>query len=157
MPPDLRFEIADLDQAEHAAGLVACLDAYARDPMGGSSPLPASVREAIVPGLKSHGANLSLLAIEGDRIVGVAVCMLSFSTFRAAPRLNLHDFTVLPAARGRGIGRRLLAAVIEHAQASGHCAVTLEVRNDNAAAQALYRSLGFADCESPMAFWVRPV
>jgi len=155
--PNLRFAIADLDCPDHAAGLIHCLNAYACDPMGGGKPLPPSVRDAIVPGLKAHGANVSLLAIEDDEIVGIAVCMKSFSTFRAAPRLNLHDFTVLPAARGRGIGRRLLAAVIEHAQAHGYCAVTLEVRADNAAAQALYRSLGFADCESPMAFWIKPL
>jgi len=153
--PNLHFEIADLNDPAHAAGIVQCLNAYASDPMGGGKALPPSVCEAIIPGLKQHGANVSLLAIEGKEIVGVAVCMKSFSTFCAAPRLNLHDFTVLSAARGRGIGRLLLAAVIEHAQAHGYCAVTLEVRTDNAAAQALYRSLGFADCESPMAFWIR--
>lgn len=153
--PDLRFAVANLDDPAHAAGIVDCLNAYACDPMGGGEPLPATIKEAIIAGLKAHGANVSLLAIEADKIIGVAVCMMSFSTFRAAPRLNLHDFTVLPAARGRGIGRRLLTEVICHARAHRYCAVTLEVRTDNQAAQSLYRSLGFADCAAPMAFWIK--
>lgn len=149
--------IADLANPLHAAGIVECLDSYARDPMGGGQALDAGIKAAIIPGLQQHGANVTLIAVEANEVVGVAVCMLGFSTFQARPRLNLHDLAVNPAQRGRGIGRQLLAAVVEHAREIGCCAVSLEVRHDNARAQALYRSLGFDDCSSPMAFWVRPL
>jgi ribosomal protein S18 acetylase RimI-like enzyme len=65
------------------------------------------------------------------------------------PLLNIHDIAVLPAWRGRGIARRLLDAITQHASALGCCRLTLEVRGDNTPARALYRRAGFmpAGCE----------
>mgnify|MGYP000399452681 CR=1 FL=1 len=70
---------------------------------------------------------------------------LGFSTFRAAPLFNIHDVTVRPEARRRGVARRLLNEVIQWARGHGCCRVTLEVRSDNTPASELYRSLGFGD------------
>ena len=50
---------------------------------------------------------------------------------------------VVPAARRRGIGRRLLTALLAEATARRAGEVFLEVRIDNAAARALYASEGF--------------
>ena len=50
---------------------------------------------------------------------------------------------ILPDARGRGGGRALLAAVQEHARASGAHKISLEVWTDNARAIALYAAAGF--------------
>jgi ribosomal protein S18 acetylase RimI-like enzyme len=47
---------------------------------------------------------------------------------------------VSPKARGRGVGDRLIGAVVEWARA-----VTLAVSEGNAAATALYRRHGFVD------------
>lgn len=149
--------IADLDNPLHASGIVNCLDAYARDAMGGGKGLPDDIKSRIIPGLKQHGANVTLIAQEAEEVVGVAVCIVSYSTFYAKPRLNLHDLAVNSAQRGQGIGRKLLEGVVEHARKIDCCAVTLEVREDNARAQALYRSLGFGGGHNPMAFWVKPL
>jgi len=85
---------------------------------------------------------LVLLAFEGDRPVGVAVCFPGFSTFQARPLINIHDLAVLPGSRGRGVGRALLGAVEDEAHRRGCCKLTLEVRQDNPAAR-LYRALGY--------------
>jgi ribosomal protein S18 acetylase RimI-like enzyme len=127
---------------------VALLDAYARDPMGGGSPLPGDVRARLAPDLRervARGAAVVLLACREREAVGVAVCFIGYSTFRARPLLNLHDIAVLPGARGAGTGRALLAAVEARARALGCCKVTLEVREDNAAARRLYERAGFVD------------
>lgn len=50
---------------------------------------------------------------------------------------------VQAAAQRRGLGRRLLDALVERARGLGAEAVLLEVRVDNAAALALYESAGF--------------
>jgi ribosomal-protein-alanine N-acetyltransferase len=55
---------------------------------------------------------------------------------------EVHTIGVDPAYQGRGIGRRLLNELLNFA-AGG--TVYLEVRTDNAAAIALYRSAGFVN------------
>ncbi|OBA80980.1 ribosomal-protein-alanine N-acetyltransferase [Mycobacterium sp. 1164966.3] len=53
---------------------------------------------------------------------------------------EVHTIGVDPVYQGRGIGRRLLNELLEFA---GDGVVYLEVRTDNEAAIALYRSVGF--------------
>ena len=47
--------------------------------------------------------------------------------------------------RGQGLGEKLMRALIQRAADSGMIWMTLEVRRSNAAAQGLYRKLGFVD------------
>jgi ribosomal-protein-alanine N-acetyltransferase len=54
---------------------------------------------------------------------------------------EIHTIGVEPAYQGRGIGRRLLDELLNIADGA---VVHLEVRTDNEAAIALYRSVGFA-------------
>lgn len=61
----------------------------------------------------------------------------------AADEATLNAVTVDPARRRRGLGRRLLTALEKELRAQGAAAVYLEVRSQNAAAIALYRSLGY--------------
>ncbi len=141
--PTIEIQRADLACARDAADLINLLDGYAADPMGAGQPLPAATKAELVPALRAFPGAAVLLARAGAVPVGVAVCFTGFSTFRARPLTNVHDLAVVPGWRGRGIGRRLLAAVEALARARGHCKITLEVREDNPAAMALYRRLGF--------------
>lgn len=145
LAPTLTVRLADYADAGDAARVVALLDSYARDPMGGGKPLSEDVRERLVPGLAAHPGAFSLLAFEGDDAVGLANCITGFSTFAARPLVNIHDMAVLPAARGRGVGRALMLAVEEEAGARGACKITLEVLSGNATAKGLYASLGYGD------------
>ncbi len=59
-----------------------------------------------------------------------------------------HDATVMTIGvvtehQGRGVGRLLLDALVDHARGSGAESVLLEVRVDNAPALALYERSGF--------------
>jgi len=142
---DLTIARADFAEPADAAALVEVLDAYARDPMGGGEPLSADVRERLVPAL-AHvpGAFAFLARIDGEA-VGLATCFMGFSTFAARPLVNVHDVSVVPAHRGKGIARALFAAVEAEAEARGACKVTLEVLNGNHRAKDLYASLGYGD------------
>jgi ribosomal protein S18 acetylase RimI-like enzyme len=139
----VRLIQADLRDAAQAAALLAVLDAYAADPMGAGQPLSPGVRSRLIPALRGMAGAFQVLALAGDAPVGAAVCFTGFSTFRARPLTNVHDLAVLGPWRGRGIGRRLLAAVEDISRRRCHCKVTLEVREDNPAALTLYRSAGF--------------
>ena len=136
---------ADLENPAHCEGFLSVLASYAEDPMGASRPLPGAVHERVVSGLRAHPTTELLLAVEDERTVGIAVCFVGFSTFRARPLLNVHDLAVLPKFRGQGIGRRLLAAAEERACALDCCKLTLEVLEHNERARGLYASFGFGD------------
>jgi ribosomal-protein-alanine N-acetyltransferase len=56
---------------------------------------------------------------------------------------DVQTIAVAPAAQGRGVGRRLLTALLAEAARRGCTSVMLEVRADNAAAVALYERFGF--------------
>ena len=138
---------ADLENEAHAQALLAVLDSYATDPMGGGAPLASEVRRRLIPALREQANALVLLAFAEGAAVGLANCFYGFSTFAARPLLNVHDLAVVPGFRGRGVGRALLAAVDERARARGCVKVTLEVREDNAQARGLYQAHGFRDFE----------
>jgi ribosomal protein S18 acetylase RimI-like enzyme len=139
---------ADLDHPQHQDAIVAMINAYARDPMGNGQDLPEQVRRNLIHGLRTHPASLIFLAFHGDAPVGIAVCFLGFSTFAARPLINIHDLAVIPAYRQRGVGRRLLEGVEAKGRALGCGKLTLEVREDNQAAQRLYRDVGVDGLES---------
>ncbi len=149
--------LANLADPAHQAAIVELLDMYCRDPFGDGRPLPAAVRERLIPGLIAHGGARVFLALAEGIPAGVAICFVGFSTFKALPLLNIHDIAVDPRFRGQGLGRELLAAATAHARELGYCKVTLEVRADNALAQRAYRAAGFQSTEPETWFWSRPL
>jgi ribosomal protein S18 acetylase RimI-like enzyme len=52
---------------------------------------------------------------------------------------------VRPDRRHNGIGRALVELVVREAEERGASSITLEVRRENTAAIALYRSFGFTE------------
>ena len=58
---------------------------------------------------------------------------------------DLLNLAIDPAARGAGLGSRLLDATLAEAAARGIGEVFLEVRDSNVAARALYESRGFRE------------
>ena len=142
--PAVQIIEADLTRPAHRRAVGDLINAYAMDPMGDGKALPKAVRRRLVPALRRFPTTLIFLAYAGGEAVGIAVCFRGFSTFCARPLINIHDLAVLPAHRGRGIGRRLLAAVVRKARATGCCRVTLEVQENNRRARRVYEAAGFA-------------
>lgn len=142
---DLAITRADFADPADAAALVEVLDAYARDPMGGAAPLPADVCERLVPAMAEVPGAFALLARLDGEPVGLATCFMGFSTFAARPLVNIHDVSVIPGHRGKGIARALFVAVEDEARRRGACKVTLEVLSGNHRAKELYASLGYGD------------
>ncbi|EZP82139.1 putative acetyltransferase [Novosphingobium resinovorum] len=145
LAPDLVITRADFADPADAAAIVAMLDVYARDPMGGGEPLSDDVRERLVPALAQVPGAFVLLACLDGEAVGIANCFTGFSTFAARPLVNIHDIAVAPGHRGKGIARALFAAIEAEALARGACKITLEVLSGNQRAKELYASLGYGD------------
>src|SRR4029453_18000965 len=139
----IRIVEADLSLSQHKEAVLAMVDAYSRDPMGNAKPLDSDVRARLIRGLQENPTTLIFLAFNEDDPVGAAVCFTGFSTFAAKPLINIHDFVVLPATRGKGVGRRLLEAVEAKARELGCCKLTLEVMDNNDRALRAYEAAGF--------------
>ncbi|MFB9377334.1 ribosomal protein S18-alanine N-acetyltransferase [Kineococcus gynurae] len=78
------------------------------------------------------------LVVDDGAVAGYGGVLLSGS------ESDLQTIAVAERLQGRGIGRRLLRALTDLAVARGARRMLLEVRADNAGAQALYASEGFA-------------
>jgi ribosomal protein S18 acetylase RimI-like enzyme len=81
------------------------------------------------------------VAVEGDAAVGMAGGFVP-----EGDTVQLWGMWVAPEARGSGVGRSLVEAVLAWARERGAPTVLLEVTDTERArpAAALYRSLGFA-------------
>lgn len=73
----------------------------------------------------------------GSQVVGYVGIGLS------PPDCDVQTVTVAKEWSGKGVGRLLLATAIDRAKGFGCRQIFLEVRADNVAALALYRSFGF--------------
>jgi len=135
---------ADYANPAHMQALIALLDAYALDPMGGGVGLSAFAKENLPHALKARPGMFSVLAFDAAGLpVGLVNCVEGFSTFACRPLVNVHDVAVRASHRGQRIGERMLAKVAELAIQRGACKLTLEVLSNNAGAIQLYRRIGF--------------
>jgi len=143
----------DLQNELHCAQLIKLLNDYMNDPMGNNAPMDESLAPQIIAGLKTYAGYLGFFVLSGDQFAGLANCNQNFSTFKAKPILNIHDFIVAPEFRTIGAGHFLMNGILDYASKNGFCRVNLEVREDNHAAKSLYLKVGFSECEPPMHFW----
>ncbi|BFM09211.1 GNAT family N-acetyltransferase [Halioxenophilus aromaticivorans] len=136
--------LADYQNPKHQQDIPIMMQAYATDPMGGGTPIAESVLAGLVEKLAQLPYAFSVLAYQGDDVVGLANCFEGFSTFQAKPLINIHDLVVANGHRGQGVGQALLQAVENIAQEKGCCKITLEVLSNNEIAQGAYQKFGFA-------------
>lgn len=76
-----------------------------------------------------------------DQGVMVALAIAEPQTWNAS--VSVWEFHVAESHRGRGIGRRLMNALIEGSRQRGMRVIVCETQNTNAPAIAFYRHLGF--------------
>ncbi len=80
----------------------------------------------------------ALIAWEGDRALGLVQYLLHPSTWNIGGNVYLQDLFVVPEARGKRIGRRLIAAVTEKSRAKGAGVLYWQTEEFNGTARRLY-------------------
>ena len=103
--------------------------------------------EATVSGIHRHGFGAkryfeTLICERDGAAVGFALYFFTFSTFLARPTLYLEDLFVLPAERGRGAGRALLAELARIAVRKGCGRMEWAVLDWNTPSIGFYERLG---------------
>lgn len=92
--------------------------------------------------------------LDGD-VVGYAFFTLGYNTDVAARAMWLHDIFVIPAARGRGVGHALMAAVAGETVRGGGVLLEWGVHTANTGALEFYRGLGAVLAEEARIMGVR--
>ena len=115
---------------------------------------PEAKLTAAIQGMLHHPERGRILvAIERGRPVGMAALSFVWPLEHAGRSAWLEELYVEPAARGRGLGTRLLHAALRIAAETGAVAVDLEVDADHQRAARLYAREGFRPLAR--ARWVR--
>lgn len=140
------LRLAPAQAAEYRALM---LRSYAEDPESFTAtvperePLPLDFWESRLSD-EPDPTELVFGAFEADRLMGVAGLRYQRRE-RTKHKAWLFGMAVLPEARGRGIGRALVEAVLEKARSTpGVLLVQLTVTESNTAAVQLYESCGFS-------------
>lgn len=148
MRTELIVRRADYTSAQDRAALTALLDHYAQDPIGGGEPIAPDALNRLCDELGQRSFAFSIVAWAqtsiGEQAVGLANCFEGYSTFKAAPLINIHDIVVHSDWRGQGVGQALMQAVEAEGRTRRACKITLEVLTGNAAAMKSYSRFGFA-------------
>ena len=122
---DIHRLIRALAEYERLTDLMVATEEHTRTALFGAQP----VAEVI-------------LAKMDDRTVGYALFFRNYSTFLGRPGIYLEDLFVLPASRGQGIGRALLAELARIAVARGCGRLEWAVLDWNETAIGFYRRMG---------------
>jgi [ribosomal protein S18]-alanine N-acetyltransferase len=99
---------------------------------------------------------LILLADAGDSHGGPSNILGFLVARHLAPEWELENIVVAASARRKGLGARLLDALLSRASATNSTAVFLEVRESNAAARALYAKAGFEQTGRRKSYYANP-
>ena len=120
--------------------------------MHAESKVSSTIQDIVSAMSGTDPAMHALLAEQKNKPVGLAVFFLTFSTWRGSRGVYLQDIYVAEEARGTGLGKRLLAAVIGWATDRGADHLRLSVDRDNADARAFYENIGLSYRDDEMIF-----
>jgi GNAT superfamily N-acetyltransferase len=133
--PDIKIKLADFDEPAVRALLTEVLAELSSRYGGAGDDTPIAAAEFRPP------SGAFFVADDGDRLVGCA------GWRRRGPDAELKRMFTARAARGRGLARRMLAAVEESARAAGCSRLILETGDKQPEAIALYQSSGYERIE----------
>ncbi len=86
-----------------------------------------------------------MLAFDGDQLLGFALHHTHCSTWVLGEDRYLEDLFVAPEARGKGVGRALIDALIALCRAEGNARLYWHTDEGNSRARALYDSYAKSD------------
>lgn len=95
--------------------------------------------EKSVAGELENPLSLWLVAMEGENLAGYV------GSQTVMDETDMMNLAVAPQFRRQGVGEALVSALVASLKERGSRCLTLEVRDSNEAARALYAKLGFVE------------
>lgn len=108
-------------------------------------------RQAFEAALRERHARFRVAHARDGAVVGYLIAWFVLD------EAEIANLAVVPTARRRGVARALLEAIIAEARESRIARLFLEVRESNAAARALYASMGFLPIARRPRYYRKPV
>jgi ribosomal protein S18 acetylase RimI-like enzyme len=126
--------------------------AFMNDPLAIDEPIPTheeneKKQSQFIGELIKEDPEQVLVAEKGGELIGY----VAYQVEQKAPvemsrkRSFIHDVFVSPSHRGKGVGRSLLQACLNHIKSAGPHQVRIAVWVRNSGAIRLYREMGFSD------------
>ena len=131
------IRIAEQTDADEIGHLLHEFNREFEEPTPGAAVLAERIRLLI-----EHGDTAVLLA--GEEPDGVAVLRFRPAIWTKGLECYLAELYVVPGKRGQGIGRALMERAMTYARERGADTMDIGVDEPDAAARALYESLGFS-------------
>ena len=114
-----------------------------RDHLGQSTPSEAEFHASMAALVRDAGTEFFLACDGQGAVLGYVQARYRYSAWTSALEAELEDVFVVPEARRRGVGGRLVAFATARATARGCRAMGLNTNERNADALALYGRMGF--------------
>ena len=145
--PRIRTRPATPDDADTILGFVRALAEYDDAP----ERVIATAEDLRRDGLGAEAWFEALIAELDGKPAGYALFYPSYTAWAGRPGMFLEDLFLSEAARGMGVGRRMMAALAGIALARGWTRIDLRVRTDNRA-RAFYDGLGMGPLEGWLSY-----
>ncbi|MCL1627443.1 N-acetyltransferase family protein [Roseibaca sp. V10] len=129
--------------AQDASAICALWNPIIRDTVITFNPVERSAQEvADMIATRQAGPGAFFVAEDGGALLGFA----SYAQFRAGlgyARCMEHTINLAPAARGQGLGPKLMVTLEDHARAAGHHVMVAAITGSNDASVRFHAALGY--------------
>lgn len=111
---------------------------------------PAPWSESAFTNEMTSGASVAIVALDGESVAGFLVGWI------AADQVHVANIAVAAGYRRRGVGTGMMLRLLEEAVRRGCISSSLEVRESNLAARAMYSRLGFRSVALRKSYYTNP-
>jgi GNAT superfamily N-acetyltransferase len=144
---DWHIRAAEPSDVADVLAMIHELAVYEREPDAVKTTAADLHRDLFTGAASPHGApaiycDVAVSRDQPNELFGMALWFLSYSTWEGTHGIYLEDLYVRPPARGKGIGKALIAGLAQRCVARGFARLEWSVLDWNTPAIGFYRSIG---------------
>ncbi len=138
----IQFRRGDLNNSNDGRHILELLNSFSLE-SSKKKPIDPEIRKTLIQNLIEFGNSFIYFVEHENNPMGIAICIVGFSTFKNAELLNIHDFYIKSEYQNQSIGDKFLKFIEADSREQNFCRITLEVYDANDRAKRLYTKNGF--------------